>query len=102
VRDQFLSNGYLADTADTNYRSIDDNWPVFGFSVNFGEVGSTAQSALFQLSLHQYYCVQFEAAAGNESVPCMWTNYFDSDLAAVSPLCIEPLLLLANLSVSPG
>ncbi|KAF2770000.1 GTA glutaminase A [Teratosphaeria nubilosa] len=83
VRGNFLNNGYLPDTQDTKYRAINDDYPVFGFAVNLGQVGTTAQNTLFQLSLHQHYCVQFEGANGNETVPCMWTNYFDSDLAAV-------------------
>ena len=84
VRGQFLNNGYLANTEDTNYRAIDDAYPVFGFAVNVGQVASQSVSTLFQLSLHQDDCIQFENASGNQSVPCMWTNYFDSDTAAVS------------------
>lgn len=85
VRGQFLDNGYLADTQDTDYRAIDDDYPVFGFSVNYGSVGSSSSSTLFQLSLHQEYCVQFEGALNDVAqIPCLWTSYFDSDLAAVS------------------
>lgn len=84
VRGQFFDNGFLANTEDTNYRAIDDDYPVFGFAVNLGEVGSSTTSTLFQLSLHQDYCVQFEGANGNETVPCLWTSYFASDTAAVS------------------
>lgn len=83
VRGQFLDNGYLANTEDTSYRGIDDDYPVFGFAVNLGEVGSSTSSTLFQLSLHQDYCVQFEGASGNQTIPCLWTSYFDSDTAAV-------------------
>jgi len=83
VRGQFLANGYLADTTDTDYRAIDDDYPVFGFAVNLGMVNTKASSTLFQLSLHQNYCVRFENTNGNETVPCLWTSYFDSDTAAV-------------------
>lgn len=83
VRGQFIDAGYLNNTQDDNYRPINDDWPVFAFSTDLGKVSTQTISTLFQLSLHQHYCVQFEGANGTQSVPCMWTNYFDSDLAAV-------------------
>ena len=79
MRAQFINNGFLANTEDTNYRAIDDNFPVFGYAVDLGTVREKkTKNVLFQLSLHQDHCVQFEAAAGNESVPCelLWlTGY---------------------------
>ncbi|KAK5135123.1 hypothetical protein LTR08_005648 [Meristemomyces frigidus] len=84
VRGQFLSNGYLSDAEDTNYRAINNAYPVFGFAVNLGQVGSSATSTLFMLSLHQSDgCIQFEGVNGTETVPCLWTSYFDSDTAAL-------------------
>ncbi|KAH9841230.1 DUF1793-domain-containing protein [Teratosphaeria destructans] len=63
VRGNFLNNGYLPDTQDTNYRAIDNDYPVFGFAVNLGSVVRRRER--------------------QRDVPCMWTNYFDNDLAAV-------------------
>lgn len=40
-------------------------------------------NTLFQISLNQKNCILFEGANGNQSVPCLWTNYFDDDLLAV-------------------
>ena len=40
-------------------------------------------STLFQLSLHQEQCVQFEGANGTQPLNCLWTSYFDSETAAV-------------------
>ena len=94
VRGQFLKNGYLANTQDTNYRAIDDNFPVFGFAVDLGKVSTSTVSTLFQLSLHQENCVQFEGANGIQSVPCMWTNYFSDETSAVSSpksSCLVPI-----------
>lgn len=85
VRGQFLDNGSLDDTADTDYRPINDAFPVFGFAVDVGSLGSDTSSTLFQLSLHQQDCIQFEGANGIETLPCLWTSYFDSNTAAVSP-----------------
>jgi hypothetical protein len=33
VRGNFLNKGDLPNTQDTNYRAINDNWPVFGFGM---------------------------------------------------------------------
>jgi hypothetical protein len=84
VRDQFLRTGHLSNTQDTNYRPINDDFPVFGFAVDLGKVSISSVSTLFQLSLHQENCVQFEGANGNQTVPCLWTSYFSDETSAVS------------------
>ena len=42
VRGRFISNGSLANTADTYFRPISYSWPVFGFSHDLGTVASAA------------------------------------------------------------
>ncbi|OQO13427.1 hypothetical protein B0A48_01655 [Cryoendolithus antarcticus] len=83
VRLQFVTNGYLANTADTDYRPINQDYVVFGFSRDLGSVGSTSQSMLFQLSLHQQSAMQFLDANGVQAVPSLWTSYFSSDTDAL-------------------
>lgn len=84
VRGQFVSNGTLANTADTDYRAIDDDYPVFGFAIELGSVGSQSVSSLFGISLAQENAIQFEGSNGNETVPSLWTSYFANDLDAIS------------------
>lgn len=84
VRMQFIDNGYLANTADTNYRAINDAYPVFGFSKDLGSVGSSSQSTLFQISLLQENAVQFLGANGVQPVQSLWTSYFSNETQAVS------------------
>ncbi|KAJ3793241.1 hypothetical protein GGU11DRAFT_419164 [Lentinula aff. detonsa] len=38
VRSYFINHGELANTRDTNYRAIDNDWPVFAFSRSLGKV----------------------------------------------------------------
>lgn len=83
VRGAFLFNGKLSNYQDTNYRAIDDDYPVFGFCVNLGNVGKTTVSSLFTLSLHQTEVIQFEDV-GTTSLAAMWTTYWSSDTSAVS------------------
>ncbi|KAJ4001761.1 hypothetical protein F5050DRAFT_1721221 [Lentinula boryana] len=44
VRAQFINNGVLANTQDTNFRAVSNDWPVFGLAHNLGSVGSTASA----------------------------------------------------------
>ncbi|KAF7966198.1 hypothetical protein HWV62_39706 [Athelia sp. TMB] len=46
VRGQFISNGALANTQDTAFRAIQDDWPVFAFARDLGTVSSTASTPM--------------------------------------------------------
>jgi hypothetical protein len=83
TRQQFAASGSLDGATDTNYRSIQDAWPVFAFAHDLGAVGSSAVSTLIQLSLHQKDAVQFLGKNGVQVVPSLWTSYFSDDIAAV-------------------
>ncbi|WPG98109.1 Hypothetical protein R9X50_00089500 [Acrodontium crateriforme] len=83
VRGQFLTNGFLLNTQDVDYRAINDRYPVFGFALDLGVVTKSPVDTLFQLSLHQEHCIQFEGANGVEQLPCLWNSYFNSETAAV-------------------
>jgi len=82
VRGRFITNGSLSNVNDTQYRAINDKFPVFGFAVHLGAV-TTPVSTLFSLSLIQADAIQFEGANGTVSVPGLWTSYFEEGLDAV-------------------
>jgi hypothetical protein len=42
VRAQFVNHGSLAGTLDTNFRAVDNNWPVFGLAHDLGTAVTTA------------------------------------------------------------
>lgn len=71
TRSQFINYGYLLNTENDTFRGIDTDYPTFGFARDLGEVDSSQQSVLFQISLHQQNCVMFEDSRGNQSIPCM-------------------------------
>jgi hypothetical protein len=101
VRQNFLSNGNLPNTQDTNYRAINDNYLVLSsvlvrmrgfrflaladyFAANdLGNVGSAPITTLYTIVHAQKNAIYFDGANGNVSVPSLWTSYFDSDLALV-------------------
>ena len=84
VRTAFATYGFLADTQDTAYRAIQQNYPVFGFAKDLGSVGATPVDTLFTLGLAQDEAIQFDSASGVVPVPSLWKNYFANALDAVS------------------
>lgn len=84
VRSQFSSKGKLTNAKDSNYRAINDSYPVFAFANNIGKVGRTAVSTTFGISLVQQRSIQF-AGTGTTLVPqeSLWTSYFNSAIDAV-------------------
>ncbi|KAG9200530.1 hypothetical protein G6514_006872 [Epicoccum nigrum] len=84
VRGAFVSNGQLKNTNDTNYRAINNAWPVFGYGVDLGAVKASAVSTLFSLGLCQDKAVQFLGADGLTVLPSLWKSYFADDLDALT------------------
>jgi hypothetical protein len=68
----------LNNTKDTNYRAIDDNYPVFGFASDLGNVTSSV-STLYTIGLAQEQAVQFDGKDGVQPISSLWTSYFDSE-----------------------
>ncbi|KAF2861318.1 GTA glutaminase A [Piedraia hortae CBS 480.64] len=84
VRGQFINKGILDNSADTKYRAINNRWPVMGFAVDLGRVAKSSVNTVFQLSLHQDQCIQFQGAKDYTPLPCLWKSYFSNDVDAVS------------------
>lgn len=83
ARDQFIKNGYLTDTQDTNFRAISDDWPVFGLAVDLGSVKKSV-STLFGIALSQPQAIQFEATKnGVQTQNSLWTSYFGNEYDAI-------------------
>ncbi|KAF1357478.1 DUF1793-domain-containing protein [Lizonia empirigonia] len=84
VRGAFVSDGKLASSNDSNFRAINDNWPVFGYGIDLGSVGATSVSTLFSLGLCQDEAIQFLGMDGLTVLPSLWKSYFANDLAALT------------------
>ena len=83
VRSSFVTSGALANTNDTNFRAINDDYPTFAFAVDLGSVEATTVGTLFSLGLTQEQAIQFDGASGDVSVPSLWTSYYATELDAV-------------------
>ncbi|KAH8596626.1 glutaminase GtaA [Bisporella sp. PMI_857] len=83
VRSTFIIDGYLTNAKDTNFRPVNQNWPVFAFSRDLGTVTANPQSTLFTLGLCQDLAIQFSGANGLVKLPSLWRSYFSTDLEAL-------------------
>jgi hypothetical protein len=92
VRGRFISDGRLDDSKDSNFRSINDKWPVFGFAVNLGSVKEATNPTVFTIGLCQNEAIQFLGRDGLVVLPSLWKSFFEDDLDAVSPTLTKTLL----------
>jgi len=83
VRGNFINSGSLPNIADSNFRPIQEDWPVFGFARDLGSLGATPVTTLFTIGLIQQEAVQFVGANGLEQLPSLWTSYWDNDVEAM-------------------
>ncbi|KAI0101780.1 glutaminase GtaA [Nemania sp. FL0031] len=85
VRGTFQSNGSLPNSKDTNFRAVNDNWPVFGFAKNLGSVSSKSVNTLFTIGVTQDDAIQLLGQGdGLTTYHSLWTDYFKSELEAVT------------------
>jgi len=85
VRSQFATSGSLANTNDTKYRAINNDYPIMGFAKDLGSVGSTPVKTLFTIGLYQEQAIQFSSTSKTPSpVNSLWTAYFANEIDAVS------------------
>ena len=83
VRETFANDGKLSNSRDSDFRAISKDWPVFGFAIDLGSVGSEAVNRLFTIGLDQREAIQFDGANGSGAEPSLWTDYFEDGEEAV-------------------
>ncbi|KZT72217.1 hypothetical protein DAEQUDRAFT_763324 [Daedalea quercina L-15889] len=64
VRGQFTTKGTLANTQDTNFRAISDDYPVFGLAVDLGTIQSTSSPVVWTIGFVRDPSVQYTTGAG--------------------------------------
>ncbi|KAF9019248.1 DUF1793-domain-containing protein [Hymenopellis radicata] len=81
VRAQFVTTGTLNNTQDTNYRAIQDNWPVFAFAHNLGDVKTATDPVVVAIGHVRDPVIQYIRAAGEMQERSL---YFFSEFSSVS------------------
>lgn len=64
VRAQFINNGALKNTQDTNFRAVEDDWPVFAFAKDLGTISTPPQPVVFAIGHARDPSVEYIVADG--------------------------------------
>ncbi|KAI5122587.1 hypothetical protein M0805_004803 [Coniferiporia weirii] len=62
VRGQFINNGVLENTEDTNFRAVSDDWPVFAFAEDLGDISSSSSPVVFSVGHFRDPAVEYIVA----------------------------------------
>lgn len=88
LRAQFINNGKLSNTFDTNFRAISNNWPVFGLVHDLGTITASKAPAVFSIGHVRDPAIRYIVANNNLQNRSLhfWSD-FPSIPALVSVLC---------------
>jgi hypothetical protein len=91
VRAQFINNGQLAGTLDTNFRAISNSWPVFALAHNLGTVTSTASApVVYSVGHIRDPAIQYITANnGRQDRSVYFWSAFSTPAALVCPISIH-------------
>ncbi|KAJ7140461.1 DUF1793-domain-containing protein [Mycena filopes] len=64
VRAQFINNGKLANTLDTGFRAINNNWPVFGLAHDLGSITTPTTPVVFSVGHIRDPALEYIVAGG--------------------------------------
>ncbi|KZT12530.1 DUF1793-domain-containing protein [Laetiporus sulphureus 93-53] len=77
VRAQFINHSVLANTLDTNFRGISDDWPVFALAHDFGSISSPSDTFVVAIGHARDPAVQYITANGDmqDRSSLFWSQY---------------------------
>jgi hypothetical protein len=84
LRGRFAKTGGLDNSTDSDFRSIENRWPVFAHAVWLSGVGDQDAPTIFTIGLCQETAIQFLGKDGLKPVPSLWKDYHKDDLGALS------------------
>ncbi|KAI0036801.1 hypothetical protein K488DRAFT_81789 [Vararia minispora EC-137] len=84
VRQQFVTHGNLANTQDTNFRAVSNNWPVFGIAHDLGTISGPSSPAVFVVGHARDPAIEYIVSGGAvQSRSSYFWSQFSSGSAAV-------------------
>ncbi|PFH52830.1 hypothetical protein AMATHDRAFT_73955 [Amanita thiersii Skay4041] len=86
ARAQFINNGRLPNTLDTNFRAIQNNWPVFAFAHDLGTVTATSTSpVIFTIGHLRDPAISYIVAGGQTQSRSIYSlSQFSTPAAMIS------------------
>ncbi|TRM67680.1 hypothetical protein BD626DRAFT_104598 [Schizophyllum amplum] len=81
VRTTFVNSSRLANTQDDNFRNINDNYPVFGYTHDLGDVSDATEPIVMSIGLIREPAVQYIVANNQYQDRSLyfWTQYSSAD-----------------------
>ncbi|OBZ70311.1 hypothetical protein A0H81_09943 [Grifola frondosa] len=77
VRAQFINNGVLTNTQDTNFRAVSDQWPVFALAHNLGNISASTTPVVYSVGHVRDPAIEYiiaNDATQNRSL-LFWTRF---------------------------
>ncbi|KAJ6598921.1 hypothetical protein DFH09DRAFT_1129565 [Mycena vulgaris] len=85
VRAQFINNGKLANTLDTNFRAISNNWPVFGLAHDLGTISPATAPVVFSVGHIRDPAISYIVAGGaTQSRSLYFLSQFPTSASVIS------------------
>ncbi|KIP02118.1 hypothetical protein PHLGIDRAFT_112413 [Phlebiopsis gigantea 11061_1 CR5-6] len=81
VRAQFINNGVLANTKDTTFRAVENDWPVFAFAHDLGTVSGSSAPVVFAVGHVRDPAIEYIVAGGTTQNR---SSFFWSQFSTVS------------------
>lgn len=67
VRAQFIEHGVLANTEDTNFRAVSDDWPVFSIAHDLGSVTTATEPVIYTVGHIRDPALEYVVLVNGES-----------------------------------
>jgi hypothetical protein len=83
-RGNFSSNGKLENTSDTNFRAINNQWPVVAYALDLGNITKTSNTLVVGIGLIRDPVVSYRTAKTTQSLRHLWYSKWSNLGSAVS------------------
>ncbi|KAG8813750.1 hypothetical protein FRC19_002201, partial [Serendipita sp. 401] len=85
LRQGFNTGGILNNTADTNFRAINKDWPCFAFAKDLGNItDSSTTPVVFAVGLSRDPAISYTAGGTQQSRSLFYRTQFSTDTDAIS------------------
>ncbi|KAH9844226.1 DUF1793-domain-containing protein [Rhodofomes roseus] len=79
LRAQFIKNGTLLNTQDTNFRAINNNWPCFAFAHDLGNISGQSDAVVFAVGHARDPAINYVTSGGTmQSRSSLYLSQFSS------------------------
>lgn len=83
-RGNFSLHGKLENTSDTNFRAINNQWPVLAYALDLGNIVKTSNTLVVGIGLVRDPVVSYRTPKTTQSLSHLWYSKWGSLGSAVS------------------